>query len=209
MLKAVAEDKEKRADKDAKDAAAAYRNLASIAGISNPGRARDYYARAARLDPSDVDGMLLNGLFQEHAGQLDDAQTAYARVIAAAKPGADDSELVLAKFGMADIAQQRGDLGAALSVYHEAQAIADRQAHSDPGNIFWQGELSIGNEKIGDVQMAQGDLVAALKSYEAKREIISRLAQADPGNAVWQYDLSVRTTRSATCRWRRAICRPR
>ena len=31
LLKAVAEDKEKRADKDAKDAAAAYRNLASIA----------------------------------------------------------------------------------------------------------------------------------------------------------------------------------
>ena len=42
LLKAVAEDKEKRADKDAKDAAAAYRNLASIAAVSDPGRARDY-----------------------------------------------------------------------------------------------------------------------------------------------------------------------
>ena len=49
LLKAVAEDKERRADKDAKDAAAAYRNLASIAAVSDPGRARDYYARAARL----------------------------------------------------------------------------------------------------------------------------------------------------------------
>lgn len=54
LLKAVAEDKEKRADKDAKDAAAAYRNLASIAAVSDPGRARDYYARAARLDPSNT-----------------------------------------------------------------------------------------------------------------------------------------------------------
>ena len=56
LLKAVAEDKEKRADKDAKDAAAAYRNLASIAAVSDPGRAREYYAQAARLDPSDIDG---------------------------------------------------------------------------------------------------------------------------------------------------------
>jgi tetratricopeptide (TPR) repeat protein len=191
LLKAVAEDSEKRLDKDAKATAAAYRNLASIAGISNPARARDYFARAARLDPSDVYGMLLNGLFQEQAGQLDDARAAYARVIAAAKPGADDSELVLAKFGMADIAQQRGDLGSALAAYYEAQSIADRLAQSDPGNVFWQGELSIGNERIGDVQMAKGDLAAALKAYEAKREIISRLAKSDPGNAIWQYDLSI------------------
>jgi hypothetical protein len=78
LLKAVAEDKERRADKDSRDAAAAYRNLASIAAVSDPGRARDYYARAARLDPADVDGMLLNGWFQEQAGQLDAAQAAYA-----------------------------------------------------------------------------------------------------------------------------------
>ena len=97
MLKAVAEDRERRADKDAKDAAAAYRNLASIAAVSDPGRARDYYARAARLDPSDIDGMFQNGWFQEQAGQLDAAQAAYARVIAAAKPGTDDEDLVWGK----------------------------------------------------------------------------------------------------------------
>ena len=138
LLKAIAEDKEKRADKNAKDAAAAYRNLASIAAVSDPGRARDYYARAARLDPADVDGMFQNGWFQEQAGQLDAAQAAYARVIAAAKPGADDVDLVWAKFGMGDIEQQRGDLGAALATYHEAKTIADRLAKSDPGNAGWQ-----------------------------------------------------------------------
>ncbi len=35
LLKAVTEEKAKRADKDAKDAAAAYRNLASIAAVSD------------------------------------------------------------------------------------------------------------------------------------------------------------------------------
>ena len=191
LLKAVAEDNEKRIDKNAKVTAAAYRTLASIAGISNPARARDYFARAARLDPSDVNGMLLNGLFQEQAGHLDDAQVAFARVIAMAKPGADDGELVMAKFGIADIAQQRDDLGAALATNYEARSIAERLAQADPGNVIWQGEIGFGDQKIGDIQMAKGDFAAALKSYEAKRDIIFRLAQSDPGNAMWQYDRSV------------------
>jgi tetratricopeptide (TPR) repeat protein len=191
LLKAVAEDKEKRADKDAKDAAAAYRDLASIAGVSDPGRARDHFARAARLDPSDLNGMLLNGLSQKNAGQLDDARTAFARVITAAKPGADDGELVWAKFGMADIAQQHNDLDAALATYYEAQTIADRRAQSDPGNADWQQDLSVSHTGIGDVQMAQDNLPAALTSYQAGLAIAERLAQSDPGNAGWQRDLSV------------------
>jgi tetratricopeptide (TPR) repeat protein len=191
LLKAMAEDNEKGLDKKAKVTAAAYRTLASIAGISNPARARDYFAQAARLDPSNVNGMLLNGFFQEQAGQLDDAQAAFARVIAMAKPGADDAELVLAKFGIADIAQQRDDLGAALATNYEARSIAERLAQADPGNVIWQGEIGFGDQNIGDIQMAKGDLAAALKSYEAKREIIFRLAESDPGNAMWQYDRSV------------------
>ena len=191
LLKAIAEDKEKRADKDAKDAAAAYRNLASIASVSDPGRARDYYARAARLDPSDVDGMFENGWFQQQAGQLGAANAAYARVIAAAKPRTDDEDLVWAKFGMGDIAQQRGDLGAALATYHEAETIADELAKSDPGNAGWQRDLAVSYNKVGDVQVAQGNLPAALASYQADLAIRERLAQSDPGNAGWQRDLSI------------------
>ena len=51
LLKAVAEDRAKRADTDAKDAAAAYRNLASIAAVSDPKRARDYYAAGGEARP--------------------------------------------------------------------------------------------------------------------------------------------------------------
>jgi tetratricopeptide (TPR) repeat protein len=120
LLKAVAEDKERRADKDAKDAAAAYRNLASIAAVSDPGRARDYYAHAARLDPSDMLGMFENGWFQQDAEQLDAAQAAYARVIAMAEPGTDDEALLWARFGTGDIQTQRGHLDVALVSYREA-----------------------------------------------------------------------------------------
>jgi tetratricopeptide (TPR) repeat protein len=191
LLKAVAEDKAKHADKDAKDAAAAYRNLASIAAVSDPRQARRYYAEAARLDPSDMWGMLQNGWFRQQAGQLDAAQVAYVRVIAGAKPGPDDRALVWAKFGLGDIAQQRGHLDDALATYREAGAILDRLAKSDAGNTVWQRDLSVAYEDVGDVQKAQGNLTAALASYQADFAIIDRLAKSDAGNTRWQRDLSV------------------
>jgi tetratricopeptide (TPR) repeat protein len=191
LLKAVAEDKERRADKDAKDAAGAYRNLASIAAVSDPGRARDYYARAARLDPSDIGGMYQNGWFQEQAGQLDAAQAAYARVIEDAKPGTDDDNLVWAKFGIADIEQQRGNLSAALATYREVETIAERLAKSDPGDAGWQRDLAVLYSRVGGVQTVQGNLPAALASYRDNLVITERLAKSDPGNAGWQRDLAV------------------
>jgi tetratricopeptide (TPR) repeat protein len=191
LLKAVAEDKEKRAGKDAKDAAAAFRNLASIAAVSYPGRARDYYARAAKLDPSDIHGMLENGWFQEQAGQLDAAQDAYARLIAMAKPATDDSDLFWAKLGTGDIQAQRGNLAAALATYQDAEALADHLAKSSPDNAGWQRDLSASYDRVGNVHLAQGDLAGALKSYRHGLVIRERLARSDPGNADWQRDLSV------------------
>jgi tetratricopeptide (TPR) repeat protein len=191
LLKAVAEDKARRADTDAKDAAAAYRNLASITAVSDPGRAREYYAQAARLDTSDVPGMFQNGWYQQQAGQLDAAQTAYARVMAMAKPGSDDEALLWAQFGIGDIQRQQGNLAASLATYRSAQAAAERLAQSDPHNAGWQRDLSVSYIKVGDVQVAQGDLAAALKSYGDSLAIAERLAQSDPHNAGWQRDLSV------------------
>ena len=101
------------------------------------------------------------------------------------------SLLVWAKFGMGDIAQQRGNLGAAGATYHEAETIADRLAKSDPGNAGWQRDPSVSYDKVGDVQVTQGNLPAALASYQASLAIRDRLAKSDPGNAGWLRDLSV------------------
>ena len=190
LLKAVAEDKATRADKNAKDAAAAYRNLASIAAVSEPGRARGYYAEAARLDPSDIWGMLRNGLAQEGARQLDAAETAYARVIAMATPAGDDRALFWAKLGTGHIQQQRGNLGLALVTYQGAQALVGRLAKSDPDNADWHRYLSISYGRAGDVQVEQGNRPAALGSYQASLAISERLAKSDPGDAKLQRDLS-------------------
>jgi tetratricopeptide (TPR) repeat protein len=191
LLRAVAEEKARRAEKDARDAAAAYRNLASIAAVSEPGRAREYYGEAARLDPSNVAGMLRHAFFQEKAGQLNAAQDAYARVLAMAKPGSDDRAIFWSKIGTGDIQRQRGNLGAALAIYQDAATIADRLAKANPGNAGWQFDLGASNERIGDVLVRQGDLAGALKSFKARHDVIIRLAKAAPGNAAWQRDLAV------------------
>ena len=90
--------------------------------------------------------MFENGWFQEDAGQLDAAQAAYTSVIATAKPGADDHDLIEAKFGMGDVERQRGNLSAALATYHEAETMAVRLANSDPGNAAWQLDLADSHE---------------------------------------------------------------
>jgi tetratricopeptide (TPR) repeat protein len=180
-----------KAKSDSKDAAAAYRNLAAIAAVSDPGRAREYYAEAARLDPANVEGMLLNGWFQQDAGHLVEAQAAYDRVVAMAMRGRDDEFLIWAQMGTGDIFQARGNLPEALKTYRDGLAIRDRLAKSDPGNAGWQRDLSVSYNKIGDVLVAQGNLPEALKSYRDGLAIADRLAKSDPGHAGWQRDLSV------------------
>jgi tetratricopeptide (TPR) repeat protein len=179
LLQAVAQDKAKRS---AKDAAAADRTLASIAAVSEPGRAREYYAQAARLDPSDIEGMFRNGWFQYQAGQLDAADASYRRVIASAT--ASNNEWVhWALLGKGDIERERGRLDDALATYRKGGAIAENLAKADPGNTGWHYDIGISDERIGDLLMALGNRAQALKSYNAQQEVISHLAKGDPGNA--------------------------
>ncbi len=192
-LQAAAEDKAMRATqagmpagtqvgKSAKAAAAAYRALASIAAISDPGQARDFYAKAIRLDPSDVVALFRNGWFQQEAGQFDLAEATYRRVITSVE--AINSEWVLwAHFGKGDIERERGHLDDALATYREGRAIAENRAQADRDNLGWQYDLVISNERIGDLLMALGDQSGALKSYQAQQAVLSRMADRDAAGA--------------------------
>jgi tetratricopeptide (TPR) repeat protein len=191
LLKAVAEDRARRAENDAKESARAYRTLASIAAVSDPGHARDYYAEAAKLDPSDIEGMVLYGTFEQDAGNLAVAESAYRRVIDLGKSGGADHEVYWATLGLGDIQHARGDVGAALATYREAGTVMGRLASSDPGNAGWQRDLSVSYNKVGDVLVAQGNLPDALKSFRDGLAIATHLASSDPGNANWQRDLLV------------------
>ena len=179
FLRAVAQDKAKRTIRYAKDTAAAYRTLASVAAVADPGAARGYYAIAARLDASDVEGMFRSGWFQQQAGRLDAAEAAYDGVIQSSK--VRNSEWVLwAQIGKGDIHRERGSLANALAAYREASAIAHSLADAHPDDSGLQYDVVIANERVGDVLMAQGNQVDALKFYQARQEVISRLAKGAP-----------------------------
>ena len=190
LLKAVAEDRLRSAADANREAAAAYRNLASIAAVSDPGRARDYYAKAAELDPNNIEGVLRNGTYQLEAGQLGIAQAAFQRVISLAGVQNADSGF-WALIGLGDILMARGDLSSAQRRYKDALAIVKRLAESDPGNADWQYDLSATSNSVGDLQVKRGDLAGALTSYRDGLAIADRLAKSDPGRADWQRELSV------------------
>ena len=183
LLAAVAEDKKRLAS--SKEAAEALRNLASIAAIADHGKARSNYAEAAALDRDHVEGMFWHGWFQAEAGSLDEAETAYRRVISTAKAKEDDWALYWARLGVGDIRLSRGDLSAAMAAYQAASEMADRLAKADPD----KSDLPVAYFKVGDVLTAQGHLAEALTSYRKGLAIIERLAQADPDNTGWQRDL--------------------
>ena len=191
LLQAVAANKTARIRRDSQVAALAYRNLGAIAGLADPKQAREAYAEAARLDPSNIEGAIWHGWFEADAGNLAEAETAYRRVFSLGTPGKDDWTLYWAHLGLGDVEVARGSLTTAMAEYERGRTIAERLAEADPGNAGWQRDLSVSHDKIGDVQRAQGDLAAALTSYQASLAICERLAKADPGNAGWQRDLSV------------------
>ena len=104
-----------------------------------------------------------------------------------------------------DVQVAQGDLAGALKSYRDSLAIRDRLAKSDPGNAGWQRDLSVSYDKVGDVQ-------AGARRPCGRAEVLPRQprhlrpAGEDPipatpaGSAICR----CRTTRSATCRWRRA-----
>ena len=174
-----------------KKAAERYRGIAATAGLADPKKAREYYAKAAKLDPDNINGMFWHAYMEQDAGNLAEAERAYNAVLGAGVKGKDDFELYWARLGLGDINVARGNLPGALSIYQEASSDAERLAKADPGNAGWQRDLSVSYEKVGDVLKDQGNLAEALKAYRDSLAIAERLAKADPGNADWQRDLSV------------------
>ncbi len=126
-----------------KAAAKGYRDIAATAGYGDPKKAREYYAKAAKLDPDDVAGMFWHGWMEQDAGSLTEAERSFNAVLAIAAKGTNDFELYWAGLGLGDIRLARGDLAAALSAYRSASAEAGRLAKADPGNAGWQRDLSV------------------------------------------------------------------
>jgi tetratricopeptide (TPR) repeat protein len=143
MFRAVAEEKAARIESDRRDAAAAYRNLGAIAGIRDPKRALDSYARAVEFDNDDKESLLWLAWLSLDRGALGDAEQNYRRVLVLANGDGDARHSYWAQLGLGDVWVQRGDLGAARREYEVGASVAERLAKSDPDNAGWQRDLSV------------------------------------------------------------------
>jgi tetratricopeptide (TPR) repeat protein len=182
LLKAVAEEKAKRASREAKDAAAAYRNLGWIASVSDHKRAREYFVEAARLDDTNLEGLYYAGWSQAEAGDLDAAQKAYTRIIELAKPGEDAGWVSAAQMGLGDIQADRGNLDAALAVYQEAERVLVPLAKSNPNLRGYQMDLASVYEAIGNLMKSEQRDAGAFKFYTDSLNIRKQLTRTNPSD---------------------------
>src|SRR5262245_23491103 len=188
LFRMVAQQKERAAPSPNREAAAAYRDLGAIAGLAHPERAREAYARAAALNPHDIEALSLHAAAQLEAGFLAEAKKAYRRLLALNRLGWAAIE---ARCGLGDIARIGGDLNTALEHYLEAERSAKRLAKAEPANTRRQRDLVACYLNVGNVLAERGNLPGALKFLRTGAAIVERLAKADPGSANWQPDLSM------------------
>src|SRR5262245_9071431 len=198
LFRAVAEEKAARVrtdrarlEKDNKAAAAAYRNLGAIAGLGDPKRAREAYAKALEYDGEDPEALYWYGYLNFLAGDLGTAQRTLARLLETATARGDQRGIYRAHLVQGRVMKARGSLPSAREHMEKSLGIALAQSAAAKDDFDWQRDVSEAQIRIGDVLQVHGNLPAALESYKSAHAIRERLAAADPGNAGWQSDLSV------------------
>ena len=197
LFRTVAEEKAARVrtdrarlEKDSKAAAAAYRNLGAIAGLGDPKRAQEAYAKALEYDGEDPEALYWYGYLNLLAGDLGEARRSLARLLETATVRGDQRGIYRAHLVLGRVIRGRGNLSAAREHEQKALEIALDQSAVAEGDLEWERDVSEARIRMGDVLRVEGNLSAALDSYKAALAIRERLATADRGNAGWQSDLS-------------------
>ena len=158
LLNAVAEDKTARAGqetalaaKDQKDAAIAYRNLGAFAGLNDPKKALEAYAKAVELDPADRESLYWHGWLNLLAGNLAVADQSLGQLLKLASAADDQRGIYRANFRLGELAEERGNLVLGVAYEEKAKKIAIGRAAANAGDLECQRDLSVSYDKIGDV----------------------------------------------------------
>ena len=186
-FRTVAEEKARAAATIGKEAAAAYRNLGAIAGLADPRRAREAYARAVELDPDDREALYWSGYLRLLAGDASLAEQDLRKLLQISLQAADERGVYRAHLRLGDILVGRDNASGAREQFDRAHQIANLNATRHHGDAEWQRDLSVAESKIGDILYAQGDLARAQLAYRRSLAIADRLASTDPRNTGWQY----------------------
>ena len=191
LLRNLAEETARRAGTESRRAADAYRRLGAIAGLGDPKRAREAYAKALQFDPSDSDALYWHGWLSLRAGNLSVAERELNRLLEISKSKDDSRGVFRAHLRLGELVRDRGNLDAALKHQTSANRIASERAKAVPKDVERQRDLSISSEKLGDIFYSTGDIDKALVYFRKGLEISRKLAENDKKNTHWQRDLSV------------------
>lgn len=191
LLRELAEETARRADTESKRAADAYRRLGAIAGLGDPKRAREAYAKALQFYPNGTDALYWHGWLSLLAGNLSVAERELNRLLEISQREDDSRGIYRAHLRLGELVRERGDLAAALEHQTSAYRIASVRAEAKPNNAEHQRDLSISCEKLGDIFYLKGDIDEALRYFRKGLEISRRLTKNDKENVRWQRDLSV------------------
>ena len=136
--------------KSNQQAATALRHLGALAYLDNTQEALTAYRRATELDPNNADGWNQLGRSFYHVGDLNEAITAYNKVLALDEIHQDQKERAIALRNLGDVSFIRGELDKAKQNYQQSlsldEAVGNKQGiaadYIDLGNIsFTRGEL--------------------------------------------------------------------
>lgn len=191
QLRQLAEETARRADAESQKAADAYRRLGAIAGLGDPKRAREAYAKALQFDPNDTDALYWHGWLSLLAGNLTNAERDLDRLLEISQRQGDSRGVYRAHLRLGELVRERGDLAAALKHQTSAYQIASERAEEQPDDAERQRDLSISSEKLGDIFFSKGEIDDALEYFRKGLEITRGLAEKDEENHQWQRDLAV------------------
>src|SRR5262249_19682107 len=118
-------------------AAAAFRNLGAIAGLSDPRRALQAYGRALELDQEDRESLYWYGWLNQLAGNLPVAAEALNKLLRISDTKGDDRGIFLANLRLGESDLTRGNRTAALEHENVAIAIAKKESVAAPQNVEW------------------------------------------------------------------------
>jgi tetratricopeptide (TPR) repeat protein len=154
LLLSVAEEKASRIERDSKDAAEAYRGLAAIASVSDPGRAQEAYEKALSYDPDDLGSALQAAWIAMGSGQMQHAADLFRLVQEKSSSGV---QLFWTHLGFADFYEWRGDVAHAVGACVEAVKLAQAIRAKFPDDLGARRKLRVALGRYGDAVKRRGD----------------------------------------------------
>ncbi len=167
----------------AKEQATLYRQRGALAYTDDPQAAVSFYARAAELDPEEIEGLFSLAHLQMRAGYRPSMKQNSKRPIALENRMEDEWR------GHSDQLIPEDVEAAFEGAYERAHAIVHDLIQDVPDNAECRSHLSENHDRAGDLSSDSRD--GALEAHLERLEMAKKLAAYDPDNVELQQDLSV------------------